>query len=38
LGELNYQFGRQGTTVTNTDVRASDNFLTLGVGLLTTFE
>ena len=37
-GELSYQIGRQGTTVANTDVRASDNFLTLGVGLLTTFE
>jgi hypothetical protein len=37
-GELSYQFGRQGTTVANTDVRASDDFLTLGVGLLTTFD
>jgi hypothetical protein len=37
-GELSYQFGRQGTTIANTDVRASDNFLTLGVGLLTTFD
>ena len=37
-GELSYQIGRQGTTISNVDVRASDDFLTLGVGLLTSFE
>lgn len=37
-GELSYQIGRQGTTISNTDVRASDNYLTLGVGVLTTFN
>lgn len=37
-GELSYQLGWQGTTVSGTDVRASDNFLILGIGLLAAFQ
>lgn len=37
-GELSYQFGFQGTKVATTNVQASDNFLSLGIGLVTFFE
>lgn len=37
-GEISYQIGRQGTTIANTDVRASDDYLTLGIGLLTPLD
>ena len=37
-GEVSYQIGRQGTSIMNTDVRASDDYLTLGVGLLTPLD
>lgn len=37
-GEISYQLGRQGTTFNNADVRASDDYLTLGFGLLTPLD
>lgn len=37
-GELSYQFGFQGATVENVDVDASDNFLTLGFGLVAAIQ
>jgi len=37
-GELSYQFGRQGTSIANMNVRASDDYLTLGIGLLTPLD
>jgi hypothetical protein len=36
--EISYQIGRQGTTFNNADLRASDDYLTLGFGLLTPLD
>jgi len=38
VAELSYQYGRQGTTIQNVDVRASDTFVTFGFGLMTALQ
>jgi hypothetical protein len=37
-GEISYQFGYQGGSVDNFNFTVSDNFLTLGIGLMTPIE